>query len=126
MISGCTTREEIEDIKTQITNERGKAAKSEPTQEAIETKEDINLLAGYNYPITVQYLNLDYSKIIESGKKGKYAIRIFISPATCKGIPLSLGDGCKGRDWGSPTYDYINVNFNLSDAQRSYSDIDGS
>jgi len=123
LISGCITKEEIKQTNTQITAEQNNEAKSESNQE---TKEDINLLAGYNYPINIHYLNVDSSKIVEIGETEGYAIRIFISPATCNGTPLKSGDGCKGEDRSPPIYNFINVNFDLSDEQRGYSTIDGA
>jgi len=124
-IIGCSTKEEIKQTNTQLTVEQDDQAKSEFTQEII-AKEDVNLLARYNYPINIQYLDIDSSKLIEAGKTEGYAIRIFISPATCNGIPLKPGDGCKGKDRSPPVYNFINVNYNLSDYNNEYPLIEGA
>lgn len=98
LISGCVSKQETKDQTISIDKYE---TKSDLIGKNIESRMEKQLLSGYSYPITVNYLNSNSSRIMDSGKTQNYAIR-------------------------TPTHDYINVNFNLSDEKRGYSTIEGA
>ncbi|MBI2578404.1 MAG: hypothetical protein HYW26_01705 [Candidatus Aenigmarchaeota archaeon] len=76
-------------------------------------KHFINMEVGLHYDTFVNKVQYNITNVLENAKNQGYAIRIEIKPPDCKN-PLPDG-GCKGGDYIYPVYDYINVNFNVSD-----------
>jgi len=88
------------------------------------TSEPEILEKGLYYPIELEELQYNVSEVIKKAETNSYAIRILINSDSCEN-PLPDG-GCTGNNTIPPVYNFINVNFNLSDENRSYSTIEGA